>query len=220
MMGLTSVARRTWHALPGSIRSRILELRARRKQFRNSRAFWTRRVMDVSVFSSLADLDHPRLDIVEISGTAHTAYPWRSHVNRSFPEHDVCQPFLGEPICDVITCEQVLEHVPDPIQAAKSMLSMLRPGGFALVNVPFLLRVHPHPEDYWRFTPSGLRMLLDSAGFEVVSVDSWGNHGVVRANLRRWAPDRPWRSMKNDPLTPVVVWAVARRPIVDPSAGD
>jgi len=176
--------------------------------------------MDASVSSSLSGLDHPRLDIVEISGTAHTSYPWRSHVNRAFPAHDVCQPFIGEPICDVITCEQVLEHVPDPVQAAKSMLGMLRPGGVAIVSVPFLLRVHPHPEDYWRFTPAGLREVLSTAGFEVSKVESWGNHGAVRANLSRWAPDRPWRSMTNNASTPVAVWAWAQRPIVDKSSDD
>ena len=169
--------------------------------------------MDRSIAATLAAMPHAAVDLVEISGSAHTAFPWRSHTNRSFPEFDVCAPFTGPAICDVVTCEQVLEHVPDPAQAVRSMMAMLRPGGTVIVSVPFLLRVHPHPEDYWRFTPSGLRHLLETSGLVVDTVQSWGNRRVVRANLRTWAADRPWRSMTNQPLTPVVVWAVATRPV-------
>jgi hypothetical protein len=68
------------------------------------------------------------------------------------------------------------------------------------------------PEDYWRFTPDGLRLLLARPGFEVEWVKSWGNKSAVAGNLRRWAFYRPWRSLRNRPDTPLVVWALARRP--------
>jgi len=168
--------------------------------------------MDESIAGTLGSLGHRDLDIVEISGTAHLTYPWRSHTNRAFPDFDVCEQFDGDPIANVVTCEQVLEHVPDPAQAVRSMAAMLRPGGLLVVSVPFMLRVHPHPGDFWRFTETGLARLLETAGLAVESIESWGNHRVVRANLRVWAADRPWRSMANNPLTPVVVWAVARKP--------
>jgi hypothetical protein len=206
-----SVVVLAWHRLPASWREAVLKARQRRKDATHARPLWTRRVMDESIARTLGAMEHQHLDVVEISGTAHVSYPWRSHTNRAFPEHDVCQPYCADPIADVVTCEQVLEHVVDPAQAVRSMVAMLRPGGTLVVSVPFMLRVHPHPEDYWRFTAVGLRRLLELAGLDIVSVESWGNHSVVRANLRRWAPDRPWRSIADDPLTPVVVWAVARK---------
>ena len=168
--------------------------------------------MDRSIGQTLAEVPHRQLDIVEISGTAHVGYPWRSNANRHHPEFDVCTQYSGEPICDVVTCEQVLEQVAEPVVAVRSMAAMLRAGGRLIVSTPFLLRVHPHSEDYWRFTRSGLQRQLEHAGLQVDSVESWGNRRVVRANLRAGAPDRPWRSMADDPHTPVVVWAVATRP--------
>ena len=207
-----SIARFVWHRIPSSWREALLSARSRRKEAVRSRPLWTRRVMDASVARTLGALPHRDLDIVEISGAAHTAYPWRSHTNRAFPDYDVCAPFSGDPIADVVTCEQVLEHVPDPVQAVRSMAAMLRPGGTLVVSVPFMLRVHPHPDDFWRFTTTGLCRLLETAGLTVESIESWGNHRAIKANLRTWSPDRPWRSMRNNPLTPVVVWAVARKP--------
>ena len=38
---------------------------------------------------------------------------------------------------DVITCFDVLEHVPDPLQAVKSMRDALRPGGILFLYAPF-----------------------------------------------------------------------------------
>ena len=66
--------------------------------------------------------------------------------------------------------------------------------------------------DYWRFTPRGLRTLLEGAGLEVERVESWGNRECVIGNFSRWSAYRRWHSMRNEPDFPVQVWAVARRP--------
>ena len=74
-----------------------------------------------------------------------------------------------------------------------------------------LVRIHKAPDDYWRFTDDGLRLILERAGFEVSAVKMWGNRAVVRASLWRWPAQRRWRSLKNVEDSPVVVWAFARR---------
>ena len=66
--------------------------------------------------------------------------------------------------------------------------------------------------DYWRFTPRGLRTLLERGGLEVEEVRSWGNRDCVAGNLDRWAAFRPWQSLREEPHLPVQVWAFARRP--------
>ena len=85
-----------------------------------------------------------------------------------------------------------------------------------IVSTPFLIRVHelPHYDmrDYWRFTPRGLRTLLERGGLEVDEVDSWGNRRLRRRQLRRWPAFRRWHSLRNEPDLPVQVWAFARRP--------
>ena len=65
---------------------------------------------------------------------------------------------------------------------------------------------------YWRFTPRGLRTLLESAGLEVPTVGSWGNRRCVVANFDRWPAYRRRHSLRNEPDLPVQVWAFARNP--------
>jgi SAM-dependent methyltransferase len=45
-------------------------------------------------------------------------------------------PF-GENTFDVVLCNHVLEHVKDDIQAMSEIRRVLRPGGFAILQVPF-----------------------------------------------------------------------------------
>ena len=83
---------------------------------------------------------------------------------------------------DVVICEQVLEHVVDPFLAAEHLFELCKPGGHAIVSTPFLIKQHELPlyglRDFWRFTPRGLRTLLERAGFEVDTVASWGNRSA------------------------------------------
>jgi hypothetical protein len=78
--------------------------------------------------------------------------------------------------------------------------------------------VHPAPRDYWRFTPDGLRVLLESAGLDVPEVMSLGNRRCVKANLLVWASKPRWASDVNEPEFPVNVWAIARKPVAAASA--
>ena len=74
-----------------------------------------------------------------------------------------------------------------PLAGGREPPGPLRPGGRAIVSTPFLVRVHEEPlygmKDYWRFTPRGLRLLLERAGLEVDEVRSWGNRDCVAGNF-------------------------------------
>ena len=61
---------------------------------------------------------------------------------------------------DAVTCEQVLEHVPNPYQASKELMRVVRPGGLIHIATPFLFPWHPSPSDYTRWTCEGLQELL------------------------------------------------------------
>jgi SAM-dependent methyltransferase len=76
---------------------------------------------------------------------------------------------------DLVLCTEVLEHVPSPEKFLQQAYRSLRPGGCLVGTVPFAARWHFIPFDYWRFTPSGLKQLLESAGFENVQVWARGN---------------------------------------------
>jgi SAM-dependent methyltransferase len=151
-----------------------------------------------------------QLDVVEISGEQWGHLPWRSHTTLDFPAFDLCAPPAEFAAFDVVVCDQVLEHVKNPLEAARTLRRLLRPGGHLVVGTPFLIRLHYHPGDYWRFTPDGLKLLLQSGGLTPLWVRSWGNRSAVVRNFDHFRSSRPWQSMRNEPLLPVVVWALAR----------
>jgi len=174
---------------------------------------WSRTVMNRDVDAMIQALPPEHLDAVEISGDLRGGYAWRSYQQTRYPDFDLCGDDLPDHTYDFVICEQVLEHVADPWRAAANLRRLCRPGGLVLVSTPFLIRVHPAPDDYWRFTDAGLEQLLSRAGLEVLWVRTWGNAACVRANFRIWKRRRPWHSLRNDPRLPVVVWALARRSV-------
>lgn len=177
---------------------------------------WQRIRLNESVDAFLRGLGPERLSAAEISGSFHAARPWRSYVSLDFPEFDLCAPLGEHERHDVVICEQVLEHVDDPFGAAANLRALCEPGGHVVVSTPFLIKVHELPEygmrDYWRFTPRGLRTLLEAAGLTVEQVGEWGNRDCVIGNLERWPAYRRRHSLRNEPEIPVQVWAFARRP--------
>ena len=65
---------------------------------------------------------------------------------------------------DLVLCTQVLEHVPDPAAAVRELRRVLRPGGRALVTTHGVAVFHPNPDDFWRWTSSGLERLFRENG--------------------------------------------------------
>jgi SAM-dependent methyltransferase len=177
---------------------------------------WQRVVMNEAIAEHIASLDPPRLRAAEISGDSHAGVGWAEHTSLDYPEFDLCAPLEGRGTFDVVICEQVLEHVVDPWGAAANLRGLTVPGGHVIVSTPFLIKVHELPmfamNDYWRFTPRGLRVLLESAGLEVDAVHTWGNVECVVGNLRRWSAYRPGHPLDDDPELAVQVWAYARNP--------
>lgn len=71
-------------------------------------------------------------------------------------------------------CLNVLEHLPDPSAAVQEIARVLKPGKPVVFFTPFLVRVHGHPDDYGRFTESGLRRLAERAGFQDIKIEGTG----------------------------------------------
>jgi SAM-dependent methyltransferase len=86
---------------------------------------------------------------------------------------------LGDGRVDVVLATETLEHVVDPAAFLAEAHRCLRRQGRLIVTVPFAARWHYIPHDYWRFTPSSLRLLLERAGFEQVVVHGRGNEQTV-----------------------------------------
>lgn len=80
---------------------------------------------------------------------------------------------LRDGAVDQVLMLEVLEYVSDPAAALREIHRVLRPGGHAVVSVPFLHRVDS-ATDRWRFSEHGLRRMLEAAGFDVASVHRQG----------------------------------------------
>ena len=85
---------------------------------------------------------------------------------------------------DVVTCMEMLEHVPDPLSIIKSCAAFVKPGGkvffstlnrnpksylFAIIGAEYLLRILPKgTHDYKKFIkPSELNEFIREAGLEL-----------------------------------------------------
>ena len=96
--------------------------------------------------------------------------------DRIDPSYTILNPELGHPPIEDMTeakwgtvlCLSVLEHVENPFAVFDGLYRSLLPGGLLILSTVFAFRYHPAPEDYWRFTPSCLRMLAEKAGLTVL----------------------------------------------------
>lgn len=61
---------------------------------------------------------------------------------------------------DSIIMQSVPEHVEDICKLVMEMKRLLNINGFIYVEMPFLQGVHADPDDYWRTTPQGLKVLF------------------------------------------------------------
>lgn len=82
---------------------------------------------------------------------------------------------------DLILSTEVLEHCPEPAVVASEARRVLEPGGTLVLTTPFVYVVHGWPDDYFRYTASGLRHLFRD--FSAVDIISFGNRFVVAYDL-------------------------------------
>jgi SAM-dependent methyltransferase len=64
----------------------------------------------------------------------------------------------------VVLCTQVLEHAGDPTRAVAELSRVTAPEGRVLASTHGVQAYHPNPDDYWRWTHTGLQRLFEQHG--------------------------------------------------------
>ena len=98
---------------------------------------------------------------------------------------------------DVVTCMEMLEHVPDPAAVVQACATLVKPGGhvffstinrnpkaylFAVIGAEYVLRLLPKgTHDYAKFiTPAELAQFARNAGLELNSLKGMGYNPLTR----------------------------------------
>jgi SAM-dependent methyltransferase len=112
-----------------------------------------------------------------------------------YPEVDLACD-LGELIpfkentFDMLVLMNVLEHVYHFDKLLNAMFYLLKPGGSLIIAVPFMIKIHQAPFDFFRYTHYTLQDLAKEHGFEVELLEGYYDPiffvGEGTRNLRFW----------------------------------
>ncbi|MBV9493641.1 MAG: class I SAM-dependent methyltransferase [Acidobacteria bacterium] len=109
--------------------------------------------------------------------------------------------FLRPGSLDAVLSASVLEHLHAPWLLAAEINRALKPGGLVYHQAPGAWPAHAQPNDFWRFSAEGLRVLFGpAAGFEVLEAHDSGAAAIV--------PTAQWRQRYLDmPTIPAFAMA-------------
>lgn len=90
----------------------------------------------------------------------------RVDLEKEIPVEEATQDFL--------ILNNVLEHLYDYRTCLREAHRVLKVNGRLLGSVPFLMYVHPDPDDHFRYTASTLRRLFTEVGFREITIRPLG----------------------------------------------
>lgn len=173
-------------------------------------------------------LDEPELALLPANCTVeHLCYPDDPRFDLSLDWDASYGQF------DLVLCNQVLEHVPDPLKAMRNLRAITAPGGRVFVSIPVINCVHGLPHFYSAgYYPTWLRFAFEMAGLSVEHISYWGSRKhLLNAVAGRWLGCNQLKKYRrsrrelslrmmfedgrihsNDPRILSGTWGLARRP--------
>jgi len=106
------------------------------------------------------------------------------------------EPFQ-ENYFSLVICTSVLEHVAQPWVMAENITKILTPEGKLYISVPWVHRYHPYPDDYYRFSPQGIKAIFP----ELV----WGDIYYSTTIINEYMPFEPLNKNGNDNRMSVII---------------
>ena len=120
----------------------------------------------------------------ELSGSRLFDYYTLDRSRRLDPDFvaDLEEPLpFSNGLFKTIICTEVLEHVQKPCLVIKNIFDILPPGGAFIVTAPFNKELHPGSDygDYWRFSPSGMSILLSEFSYAEITASNEGRRPLA-----------------------------------------
>ena len=77
-------------------------------------------------------------------------------------------PKLYQEKFNTVIMVSVLEHVNNPFEVVKAIFKICAPGAYFFNSAPVVFPYHPSPNDNFRFSPNGLKLVHETSGFDVL----------------------------------------------------
>jgi SAM-dependent methyltransferase len=174
----------------------------RRNPRRSSSTWVVRAALMRWLESQVAELrDRAPLRVLDVGCGVKPYYPLFAPIASEYvgvdvvetPWADLVGPAEALPVddasFDLVLCTQVLEHAEDPAQVVRELRRVLAPGGRVLASTHGVQWYHPSPNDYWRWTHTGLALLFERGGdWSALSVEpATGSASTIAMLLANYA---------------------------------
>jgi SAM-dependent methyltransferase len=134
----------------------------------------------------------------------------RSILNVDFAAHqnvdmvaDISDLPFNDNIFDLAILTEVIEHAENPTKLISEIARVMKHDGVLILTSPFMIGYHASPDDFQRFTLSGLTKLLSE--FKIIETRSYGPTGSLLWIFQEWCA--LWFSFGNRKLhTSLVVF--------------
>jgi len=102
---------------------------------------------------------------------------------------------------DLAILTEVIEHTENPNMLVSEISRVMKKGGVLVLTSPFMIGYHASPDDFQRFTLSGLRSLLSE--FSIIEARAFGPTGSLLWIFQEWCA--LWFSFGNRKLQTILV---------------
>ncbi len=86
---------------------------------------------------------------------------------------------LGDESVDMVLCFNLLEHIYNHNFLVGEIHRVLKEGGDLKGFVPFWMKYHPDPKDFFRYTKEALERIFRDAGFRTVEIVEIGGSPIL-----------------------------------------
>ncbi len=120
------------------------------------------------------DLSDPEVNFLKFKNYTDIQYDDKTEAN------DLHTIKLEPNTYDFVLFSQTIEHLYNPALALSNLYNATKEGGYIFTSVPTINIPHMTPIHFGGYTPMGLCMLFESAGYKTLEVGNWGTYNYIK----------------------------------------